>query len=207
MSNVALIVEDHPLVTESMERLILASGLPMNCLCAPTAAKGLAYLNGQAVDIVLLDINLPDLSGVEFCRQARERFPNLRILAISSMGQRHIVESMMECGANGFVLKTSDSGEILEGIKRILSGEKFLGSGVRELLDKKYNPSEEVPTLSKREAEVLKLIADGLTNQEIAEKLFISPLTVDSHRKNLLLKFGAKNTASLVKTAMTMQLI
>lgn len=207
MSKVALIVEDHPIVTESVLRLITDSGLPLVCLCASTAAKGMGYLNGQHVDIILLDINLPDMSGVDFCRESRLRFPDVKILAITSMAQRHIVENMLENGADGFVLKTSDSGEIVEGIKAVLEGKKYLGEGVKELLEKKYNPADDVPIISKREVEVLRLIADGLTNQEIGEKLFISPLTVDSHRKNLLLKFNAKNTASLVKIAVTNQLI
>lgn len=207
MSKVALIVEDHPIVTESVLRLITDSGLAIVCLCASTAAKGLGYLNGQHVDVILLDINLPDMSGIDFCRESRQRFPEVKILAITSMAQRHIVENMLENGADGFVLKTSDSGEIIEGIKAVLEGKKFLGEGVKELLEKKYNPADDVPVISKREVEVLRLIADGLTNQEIGEKLFISPLTVDSHRKNLLLKFNAKNTASLVKIAMMNQLI
>lgn len=207
MSKVALIVEDHPIVTESVLRLISDSGLPVVSLCAATGAKGLGFLNGQHVDIVLLDINLPDMSGIEFCKEARQRFPELKILAITSMAQRHVVENMLESGANGFVLKTSDSGEIIEGMKAVLDGKNYLGAGVKELLERKYNPADDVPVLSKREIEVLRLIADGLTNQEIGEKLFISPLTVDSHRKNLLLKFSAKNTASLVKIAMMNQLI
>lgn len=207
MSKVALIVEDHPIVTESVLRLISDSGVPVVCLCASTGVKGLGFLNGQHVDIVLLDISLPDMSGIDFCKEARQRFPDLKILAITSMAQRHVVENMLENGANGFVLKTSDSGAIIEGMKAVLDGKSYLGVGVKDLLERKYNPSDDVPVLSKREIEVLRLIADGLTNQEIGEKLFISPLTVDSHRKNLLLKFGAKNTASLIKIAMMNQLI
>lgn len=207
MSKVALIVEDHPIVTESILRLISDSGLSIICLCAATGSKGLGFLNGQHIDLVLLDINLPDMSGVEFCKEARRRFPDLKIIALTSMAQRHVVENMLQSGADGFVLKTSDSGEIIEGIKAVLDGKSYLGAGVKQLLERKYNPADDVPLLSKREIEVLRLIADGLTNQEIGEKLFISPLTVDSHRKNLLLKFNAKNTASLVKIAMLNQLI
>lgn len=110
---------------------------------------------------------------------------------------------MLSAGANGFILKSSDTSEILEAIQQIISGNSYISQSVADLLKGKLSTNGNLPVLTRREVEVLKLIADGLTNQEIAEKLFISSWTVDSHRKNLLLKFNAKNTAILVKTAVT----
>lgn len=201
MPGIALIVEDHPIVSDSIARLVSESGINLVCLQASTAHRGLAILNGQHVDIVLLDINLPDMNGTEFCAIARQRFPQIKIIAITSLTQRHIIEKMLAQGAEGFVLKTSDPDEIMKGVLEVLAGRKFLGTGVKELVQGKPSNHDDTPMLTRREAEVLKLIADGLTNQEISEKLFISSLTVDSHRKNLLMKFNAKNTASLVKIA------
>jgi len=208
MPQLVLIVEDHPIVSESLARIITDSDLKVECFHAANAAKGLAYLNGNTFDLILLDINLPDMNGIEFCKIVKSRFPEQKILAITTIAQRHVVEKMLEQGADGFILKTSDIDDIIGGIRHILSGKQlYLGKGVKELM--KGNPSEnnDLPMITKRESEILKHIADGLTNQEIADQLFISIFTVDSHRKNLLLKFNAKNTATLVKIVVSKGII
>lgn len=202
-----LIVEDHPLVSISLRTLLQASFSPIECESVSTGHKGLAWLNGHKADIVLLDINLPDINGVNFCVTAKIRFPNLKILAITSMAQRHIIEQMLEAGADGFVLKNADTDEIINAVSEVLNGNKFLGKQVKELLRSRNTGTFETPMLTRREIEVLKLIADGLTNAEIAEKLFLSTCTVDSHRKNMLMKFNAPNTAALVMLAVTNGLI
>jgi DNA-binding NarL/FixJ family response regulator len=203
----ALIVEDHPIVSDSLTNLINSSDHELECYHATNAHDGLAWLNGNKAAIILLDINLPDMSGIEFCAIAKSRYAGLKILCITSIEQRHVVDQMLAAGANGFILKSSDTSEILEAIKQILSGNTYISQSVADLLKGKLAANGNMPLLTRREVEVLKLIADGLTNQEIAEKLFISSWTVDSHRKNLLLKFNAKNTAILVKTAVTSGII
>jgi DNA-binding NarL/FixJ family response regulator len=202
-----LIVEDHPIVSASLTNLINSSDLELECHHVATAHDGLAWLNGNKAGIILLDINLPDMSGIEFCTIAKSRYAGLKILCITSIEQRHVVDQMLAAGANGFILKSSDTSEILDAIKQILSGNTYISKSVADLLKGKLATNDSMPLLTRREVEVLKLIADGLTNQEIAEKLFISSWTVDSHRKNLLLKFNAKNTAILVKTAVTSGII
>ena len=202
-----LIVEDHPIVSASLTNLINSSDLELECHHVATVHDGLAWLNGNKAGIILLDINLPDMSGIEFCTIAKSRHADLKILAITSIEQRHVVDQMLAAGANGFILKSSDTSEILEAIKQIISGNSYISQSVADLLKGKFSANSDLPILTRREVEVLKLIADGLTNQEIAEKLFISSWTVDSHRKNLLLKFNAKNTAILVKTAVTSGII
>lgn len=197
-----LIIEDHPIVTESLFRLVSESFDNAICIHASTGTKGLAYLNSNHFDIVLLDINLPDISGIDFCLQAKARLPELKILAVTSLAQRHIIEKSFESGMDGFVLKTSDINDIKKGIEEVLAGNKYIGKGVQELISNRPSNGSSEPVITRREVEILKLIADGLTNQEIGEKLFISTSTVDSHRKNLLIKFDAKNTAALVKMAM-----
>ncbi len=202
MVRTALIVEDHPIVTESLKKIIFDSEIGLSCIHASTGKKGLATLNGNRVDIVLLDINLPDINGMQFCSEARSRFPNIKILALTSLSQRFVVEQMLSCGANGFVFKTSDTSEIIRAIQEVLAGNHFLGSGVKELVNGKNQVQSDLPALTRRENEILVHIADGLTNQEIADKLFISCSTVDSHRKNLLLKFNVNNTAKLIRIAL-----
>ena len=208
MSQLILIVEDHPIVSESLASIIADSDLDVQCLHAANAAKGLAYLNGNSIDLILLDINLPDMNGIEFCRIAKARFPGIKILAITTIAQRHVVEKMLEQGADGFILKTSDIDDIIGGIRHVLSRKLvYLGKGVKDLMKGNSQGNSDTPLITKREREILKLIADGLTNQEIAIQLFISTFTVDSHRKNLLLKFNAKNTATLIKTVISKGII
>lgn len=203
----ALIIEDHPIVSDSLSHLLSTSDLKLQCTEVTSAHDGLAWLNGNKADIILLDINLPDMSGIEFCTIAKSRFADLKILAITSIEQRHVVDHMLAAGASGFILKSSDTSEILKAVNLVLAGGQYISNSVSELLKGKTNSGNDLPVLTRREVEVLKLIADGLTNQEIAEKLFISTWTVDSHRKNLLLKFNAKNTAILIKTAITSGII
>ena len=199
-----LIVEDHPIVSESLVRLFSDPSLNLNCVAAATGNKGLAFLNGHPVDLVILDIHLPDITGVEFCKTAKARFPVIKIVAVTTLAQRHIVEQMLDAGVDGFILKTSDTEDIVNGVLQVLrTGQLYLGRGVKELIKGISVNNSDLPMITRRESEILKLIADGLTNQEIGEKLFISPLTVDTHRKNLLLKFNARNTAILIKTAVS----
>jgi DNA-binding NarL/FixJ family response regulator len=148
------------------------------------------------------------MNGIEFCKIAKSRFPGQKILAITTMAQRHIVEKMLDQGADGFILKTSDIDDIIGGIRQILNGNQvYLGKGVKDLIKGISQENSDLPMITKRESEILKLIADGLTNQEIADQLCISTFTVDSHRKNLLLKFNAKNTATLVKIVVSKGII
>jgi DNA-binding NarL/FixJ family response regulator len=202
-----LIVEDHPIVSDSLFRLINDTFENTTCVHAGTGTKGLSYLNGNHFDIILLDINLPDMSGIEFCSQARFRFPELKILVVTSMAQRHVIDKAIQSGVMGFVLKTSDVRDITEGIRQVMDGKTYFGLGVRDIMDGQTVSGSSEPVITRRESEILRLIADGFTNQEIADRLFISSSTVDSHRKNLLVKFNSKNTAALVKTAISKGII
>lgn len=202
-----LIVEDHPIVSDSLFRLINETFENTTCVHAATGAKGLSYLNGNHFDIVLLDINLPDMSGIEFCNQARSRFPELKVLVVTSLAQRHVIDKAIQSGVMGFVLKTSDIRDITEGIRQVMAGNVYFGLGVKNLMEGHPVSGSSEPVITRRESEILRLIADGFTNQEIADRLFISSSTVDSHRKNLLVKFNSKNTAALVKTAISKGII
>lgn len=201
-----LIVEDHPVVVEGLKKLLLESGLAKLCVTASSGKECLTYLKNYSPDIVLLDINLPDINGIDLCKTMKTEYSTLKILAISSFSQRSYIVRMMENGALGYVLKNSSEEEILDAINDVVNGIKHLGYEVNEILNKSKN-NDNFPLLSRRETEVLTFIADGFTNQEIAIKMFISPLTVDSHRKNLLMKLNARNTAALIKIAICKGLI
>lgn len=200
-----LIVEDHPVVAEGLQKLLADNNICTVCPVAGTGKDCLEMLKNYSPNIIFLDINLPDISGIDLCKTILKEYKNIKIIALSSFGSRSFIEKIMDNGASGYLVKNSDSEEILAAIKAVNEGEKYFCSTTKNILKNKVDDG--VPILTRREQEVLKLISDGLTNNEIAEKMFISPLTVDSHRKNLLTKLGAKNTASLVKIAMQHDLI
>ncbi|MBL7860285.1 MAG: response regulator transcription factor [Cyclobacteriaceae bacterium] len=198
------IVDDHPMVIEGIRSMLLdlppieVAGHAMN------AASCLGFFVKNSADVVLLDINLPDQNGMEVCKELIRRRPALKIIALTNFDQLTYLQSMKDAGAHGYLLKNSSLDEIEKAIQAVVAGgEYWLGrDSVRESI-KEHNQ----PLLTRREIEVLKLIAEGLTNQEIADKLFVSASTVDSHRKNLISKLQVKNTAALVRTAFENKII
>lgn len=171
---------------------------------AMNAESCLAFLKQQQPDIILMDINLPDKSGIDLCREVKEKYPSVFIIGLSTFNQQSFIQRMMENGASGYVLKNATRDELLDAIRAVMKGKTWLSDEVTQTL--KHADASGI-ILTRREKEVLELIADGMTNNEIAQKLFISVTTVDTHRKNLLAKFDVKNTALLIRTATQMQLI
>jgi DNA-binding NarL/FixJ family response regulator len=166
---------------------------------AMNAASCLAFLQQQQPDVILMDINLPDKSGIDLCKEVKTRYPEIHIIGLSSFNQQSFIQKMMDNGASGYVLKNATRSELTEAIAMVVSGEKFLSPEAVATITR--NDDSRIPVITRREKEVLLNIAEGLTNSEIANKLFISTTTVDSHRKNLLAKFEAKNTATLIRMA------
>lgn len=171
---------------------------------ATNAASCLGFLKNQQTDIILMDINLPDMSGIDLCKEVRQKFPSVFVLGLSTFNQQAFIRNMIDNGASGYVLKNADKEELLEAIAAVQQGKTFLSHEANlSLRDKE----DKMPPISRREKEVLLLIADGLTNNEIADKLFISVPTVNTHRKSLLEKLEAKNTAILIGRATKLGLI
>lgn len=199
-----LIVDDHPMVIEGIRMMLTQLEDVEVCGHAMNAASCLGYFIKNTADIVLLDINLPDQSGIDVCKILSKKFPDLKIIALTNFDQLSYVQSMKDAGAHGYLLKNSALDEIRIAIDRVSSGKEYwLGrENIRESI-LEHNQ----PMLTRREIEVLKLIAAGMTNQEIADSLFVSVSTVDSHRKNLISKLQVKNTAALVRTAIEAKII
>jgi DNA-binding NarL/FixJ family response regulator len=167
---------------------------------AMNADSCLAFLRTRQPDVILMDINLPDKSGIDLCAEVKKSYPSIFVLALSTSNQHSFIQKMMTNGASGYLLKNATRVQIMEGIQAVIKGKTYLSMEAAQSLRK--GDTTTGPVLTHREKEVLELLANGLTNNEIAQKLFISPTTVDTHRSNLLAKFGAKNIASLVKAAM-----
>ena len=199
------IVDDHYMIIEGIHSL-LQYQKDMEWLGhAMNAASCLAFLQQQQPDVILMDINLPDISGIDLCKVVKTNYPNIHIIGLSSFNQQSFIQKMLDNGASGYLLKNATQEELVYAIKAVNEGEIFLSDEAELTVQK--NENSKIPIVTRREKEVLLLIADGLTNNEIASKLFISITTVDTHRKNLLAKFEVKNTASLIRMAVQIQLI
>lgn len=172
---------------------------------ASNADSCMAFLKNQQPDVILMDINMPGKSGIDLCKEVKEKYPGTFVIGLSTFNQQSFIHKMMENGASGYVLKNATQAELMDAITTVAKGRTYLSDEVAAVL--KNTDNTNIPVITRREKEVLELIAEGLTNAEIAAKLFISNTTVDTHRKNLLVKFQTKNTASLVKTAVQLQLI
>ncbi|RAW01001.1 response regulator [Pseudochryseolinea flava] len=193
------ITDDHVMVTEGI-RLLFERDADIEWMgSADNAASCLTMMQEQQPDIMLLDISLPDKSGIDLCRELKALYPTMRIIALSSFNQLSFIQKMIQNGAQGYVLKNASHDELRYAIKSVMNDEVFMSADVKTIL--REEEADKIPVLTKREKEVLNLIADGMTNQNIADKLFISPATVDTHRKNLITKFEVKNTASLIRHA------
>ncbi|MCB0572592.1 MAG: response regulator transcription factor [Phaeodactylibacter sp.] len=199
------IVDDHPMVVEGIRALLQDEAQIEMSGSAPDAFAALEAIRGDMPDVVLLDINLPEVSGLELCRRLRQEFPGLHILGMSTFKERSYISRMINEGALGYVLKSASKEEIVNAITLAAAGRAYINEEALQALA--APPQAPTPMLTSREKEVLACIAEGLTNKEIAARLFISPLTVDSHRKNLLAKFGAGNTAALIRLAVEQGLV
>lgn len=205
MPTKVFIVDDHYMVVEGIRSLLQHDSSIEWVGHAMTASSCLAFLKQNEVDVVLMDINLPDRSGIELCAEVKKEFPTAFILGLSTFNQQSFIQKMMENGASGYLLKNASQEELLEGIQEVMKGKLYLSLEAAQSL--RQSAETPVPVLTRREKEILVLIAEGMTNNEIAQKLFISVSTVDTHRKNLLAKFEAKNIAALIRVATQSNLI
>ncbi|MBZ5857701.1 response regulator [Flavihumibacter profundi] len=202
------IVDDHPVVIEGLHSLLQNekgiewAGHAMN------ASSCLGFFINNTADVLLMDINMPEMDGIELCSVIKNKYPGIFILGLSTFNQGIYIKKMMENGASGYILKNSSRDELLKAIQTVNNGGIYFSGEAGDAL-KEYQKSSgpQLPELSRREKEILGLIAEGYTNPQIAEKLFLSSFTVDSHRKNLLAKLDVKNTATLIRLAVERKLI
>ncbi|MFI5203594.1 MAG: response regulator [Flavobacteriales bacterium] len=207
-----LIVDDHQIFIDGMQALLKqVAGIDV-IGGACTADEAIAKAASHQPDVVLMDIQMPDKDGIEATREIHKTFPAIKIIALTSANESLYIKKMLEVGASGYVLKNIDKDELVTVIKKVFAGEKHLDSAVTNQLITNYSgktttSATSLSKLTKREKEILVLIAQGLTDKEIAEKVFLSSLTVITHRKNILSKLGLKNKVELTRFALEHQLI
>ena len=211
-----LIVDDHEVVRDGLKNILLSLN---NVSIAGEAANGedsISLYDSLKPDLVIMDISMPGMNGIEATRIIKENDPNAKILILTMHDNQEYLNQIIRSGAKGFVLKNTDKEELLDAVKTVAGGENFFSKDISKLIIENYIRSakdsdknegyKEVP-LTKREVEILKCIAEGNSNQEIANKLYISYNTVDTHRKNIMHKLSIKNTAGLVRYAIEKGLI
>jgi DNA-binding NarL/FixJ family response regulator len=201
------IVDDHAVVIEGIYSLLQKEKDIEMAGYASNAANCLQYFTNHTADVILMDISLPDMNGMDLCKLIKTNYPGIMVLALSTFNQGTYIRKMMESGASGYLLKNAGRQEIIEAIKIVVKGKTYLSFDAGQALKSGTEQLNSIPPLTKREKEVLAAVAEGLTNTQIAEKLFISVDTVESHRKNLHAKLNVKNTAMLVRFALENNLL
>ena len=201
------IVEDHSVVVEGI-RSLLQNEKEFDVIGNTDTGEGcLSFFRNRTADVILMDISLPDMSGIDLCKEMKKKYPGIMVLALSTFSQGIYISKMMENGASGYLLKNSGRQEIIQALIDVANGKTYLSFEAGQALKSTTSRNPDKPVLTKREKEILGLITEGLTNLQVAEKLFISVETVDSHRKNLYNKLNVKNTVMLMRYAIENNLL
>lgn len=198
------ITDDHRMLVEGLCASIRESGMAEVTGVSHNLADCRKALAVREPDVLLLDLNLPDGSGIDFCPEVRKKHPDVKVLVLTTHDEYSTARRVMDSGASGYILKNALSEEVIAGIETVAAGGTFLCEEIDVLMKKQ---STQPVWLTTREQELLRLIVDGYTNHEIAEKVFLSVETIKTYRKNLILKLGAKNSMVLVKMAIENKLI
>lgn len=201
-----LLVDDQSIILDGIAALLEPQDdLKVVGRCT-NGFDGLELIKAERPHIALLDINMPGMDGIELTRAVRKQVPGTDVILLSMYGHRDFVLEVMQAGAKGYLLKSVDKHELLLALRTVANGGTYLTAELRGSVDfavlNNPDPKDRFGALSKREVQVVKLILDEKTNQEIASALFISTDTVESHRKNIMYKLDVRNTAGLVKYAM-----
>jgi two-component system nitrate/nitrite response regulator NarL len=206
-----LITDDHKLVIDGLKAMIQGiNELDFVGECR-SGIETLKFLEFIKTDVALMDIDMPDMNGIEATKRIKELYPEIKILILTMHDEKSMIQNLIEIGADGYILKNSDRNELIKAIKAVHSGSKYFSKDVLEALNRteveQNSNATDLDILTEREIEIIKLVCEGLSNKEIGEHLDISHRTVDTHRNNILKKIDANNTAGLIRFAMKNGLI
>jgi len=203
-----LIVDDHPMVIEGLKTLLGDDDEIIIKTYFTNGQDTLDFMEKDTVDVILLDVNLPDINGVEMVKMILDKRPTINILGLSTYSEPSIINQMVKNGVKGYLLKNASADELVNAINQVHHGNFYFGSEIQKILaDSITQETRNTPKLTRREKHVLILISEGKTTNQIADELFISPLTVETHRRNLMQKMEVSNAAALVKVAVEKKLI
>ena len=199
-----LVVDDHQLIIDGLKSLLQDEPDIVFTGGANSMQQAIDFVTNNQVQVVLADINMPEGSGIETTRKLKAMQPDIQVLALTMHEDINMIRKMVEAGASGYILKRTNMNEVLEAIRVVAKGGKYLGRDVQEILlnnmgqpEKPAEQTENPSRLTQRESEILNLITKELRNEEIAEKLFISERTVETHRRNIFTKTKTKSIVGL----------
>lgn len=207
-----LIADDHRLITEGISRILQEEEIIGRLYTVHNGREAVVTALSREVHCVIMDIHMPDLDGLEATRLIKKEKPGIRIIVVSMLDDVPTVSKMMRAGADGFLHKCAGKSELINALNKVMGGETYITPDILKILvahmGRQQIPAQDVEkSLTPREIEIVRHIAEGLTNREISARLFISTGTVDTHRKNILAKLQLKNTALLVKYALEHKLL
>lgn len=207
-----VLVDDHQIIRDGLSNMLCEAGDIQLCGCAPDYSKAVELVRRSDPDILITDLSLPGRSGIELIRKVREQFPSVRVLVLSMYVSDDYIFNALKAGASGYLPKQDTTkAELFKAIRTIYKGDQYFSDSIAQIISRSYSHSaktatvpESVPdkhSLTAREREILRLFADGLSNQEIAEKLNISIRTVETHKTNIMQKYNFRSTVDMVKFA------
>lgn len=211
MTHRILLVDDHQLVLDGLKAILSADPMLEVVGAVNSGKAALTFLKNLEIDLVMTDIDMPEMTGIELVQEIKNNGWPAKVMVLTMHNEKSIIKQIMAIGAEGYVLKTTDQSEMLLAVKKVLSGSNYFSADVTvTLLSEDAKPAANNKLsidLTEREREILQLIAEGFTNKEIGDKLFISHRTVDAHRTNMMKKLEVNNIAGLVRFAMQNGLI
>lgn len=204
-----LLVDDHELVLQGLKRIVECSFPGIKNVCtASSGREALQLMSSQCFDLFLLDIELPDMSGMEAIACIRERYPDARIVVNTMHEEVWFIKNLLHCEVDGILFKSVDAGKVVEAIRRVLDGGTYYCTYAEQVRNQmKRMEGTHRGELTLRELDVLMQISEGKNTQEIAEALCVSTNTIDTHRRHLMEKLGARNVADLIMTAISRGII
>jgi DNA-binding NarL/FixJ family response regulator len=197
-----LLTDDHQIIIDGLKSL-LNNQEGINVVAqANNGREAIRILGLISIDVLLMDIDMPVMNGIDALKEIRKSHPNVKVIILSMHNEAGMIKSLIELGANGYLLKSCTQTELIDSIKKVAAGQSYFSSDVTlALLKPSANQGQPNEVLTERETEVLKLIAAGFSNKEIGDQLFISHRTVDTHRTNLMKKLDVNNIAGLISYA------
>ncbi|MFY9310579.1 MAG: response regulator transcription factor [Bacteroidia bacterium] len=207
------ILDDHQMLIDGLKALLQNEHQYKLCGTAQDAVQALQLIENNTPDIILSDINMPGMNGIEFTREVKRKYPSVKVIALSMFNGQPAISDMLDAGASGYILKNTGKEELLNALQKVASGGMFFSDEVAAEIMKSMNdrnqkkePAVEIH-LTKREKEIIQLIAKEYSNAQIGEALFISERTVETHRKNIFQKVNTKTVVGLIKFAIENKLI
>lgn len=201
------IVDDHQLVVDGIRSLLNESQVYQISGHTQHPFEVIDMLEKNPADILLTDISMPLMSGIELTRLVKKRFPAIKVIAISMHGEGDVVKQMLDAGISGYILKNTGRAELIEALDSVTAGKTYFGKEVTQEILKGFAGRDSEPRLTNREIEIIKLISNEFGNKQISEKLFISERTVETHRKNIFRKTNTQSVVGLLKYATSHKLI